>query len=201
MSLMILVVGEDELCCVLGSRLVAACLPEWRLAQEPINKRGVTKLAAAIPRYVEYARHVHPVLCIADTDGVCPATMSAAWQSGAKSDALLLRLAVTEAESWVLADADTLAKALAISPSIVPREPDGLRDAKAAVVALARRSAKRSVRDDFTSPFDRAKPGSGYVTAMCEVVRTQWRAAVAADRSPSLRRAMQRLVELGARHS
>ena len=40
----ILVVGEDALCCALGERLVAACLPGWKLAQTSIDTKGVTKL-------------------------------------------------------------------------------------------------------------------------------------------------------------
>jgi hypothetical protein len=197
----ILIVGEDELCCVLGTRLVQTCLPTWTLALAPINKRGVTRLAAEIPRYVEYSRHLHPVLCIADTDGRCPATLSSAWQSKGTSDDFLLRLAVQEAESWVLADADALANALAIPSGIVPRDPDNLADAKSILVGLARRSSKRSVRREFVSDFDQTKPGSGYVRALCEVVKANWRAAVASDRSPSLRRAMRRLEELGGRAS
>ncbi len=197
----ILVVGEDELCCVLGSRLVQACLPTWTLALTPINKRGVTRLAAEVPRYVNYARNVHPVLCIADTDGKCPASLSSAWQAKGRNDDFLLRLAVQEAESWVLADADALAQALAIPPGIVPRDPDNLADAKSTLVGLARRSSKRSVRRDFVSDFDQTKPGSGYVRALCDVVKANWRAIVASDRSPSLGRAIKRLEELGARAS
>lgn len=197
----ILIVGEDELCCVLGSRLVEACLPTWKLALTPINKRGVTRLAAEVPRYVSYARNVHPVLCIADTDGKCPASLSSAWLAKGRSDDFLLRLAVQEAESWVLADADALARALAIPVGIVPREPDNLADAKSTLVGLARRSSKRSVRRDFVSDFDQTKPGSGYVRALCDVVKADWRATIAADRSPSLKRAMARLGELGARAS
>ena len=197
----ILVVGEDDLCCVLGTRLVAACLPTWTLASAPINKRGVTRLAPEVPRYINYARHVHPVLCIADTDGKCPATLSSLWQAKGKSDDFLLRLAVQEAEAWVLADADALAQALAIPPGIVPRDPDNIADAKTTLVGLARRSSKRSVRRDFVSDFDQTKAGSGYVRALCEVVKASWRAAVASERSPSLKRAMKRLEELGARAS
>lgn len=195
----ILIVGEDELCCVLGARLMEACLPTWTLAMAPINKKGVTRLAPEIARYVNYARNVHPVLCIADTDGKCPATLSTAWQAKGTSDEFLLRFAVQEAESWVLADADALAQALAIPAGVVPRDPDSLADAKAILVGLARRSSKRSVRRDFVSDFDSTKPGSGYVRAVCDVVKTKWRAAIASDRSPSLRRAMARLEELGAR--
>jgi hypothetical protein len=197
----ILIVGEDELCCVLGTRLVEACLPTWKLAMAPLNKKGVTRLASEIPRYVNYSLNLHPVLCIADTDGKCPASLTAAWQAKGTSENFLLRLAVREAESWVLADADALAQALAIPTRIVPRDPDDLADAKSTLVGLARRSSKRSVRQDFVSDFDQTKPGSGYVQALCNVVKANWRASIASERSPSLRRAMRRLEELGGRTS
>ena len=54
----LVLVGEDDLCCALGERMVEQALPNWRLAVEPINKRGVTKLKADLNRYVEQALHV-----------------------------------------------------------------------------------------------------------------------------------------------
>ena len=73
----ILVVGEDTLCCALGERLVAACLPDWQLAQPSIDTKGVTKLQPSLPRYLSLARSLHPVLCIADTDGQCAVELRA----------------------------------------------------------------------------------------------------------------------------
>jgi len=189
----ILVVGEDALCCALGQRLVQACLPRWQLALPPIDTKGVTKLRAALPRYIELAQHVQPVLCIADTDGQCPVQLAQQWLPKTASRRLLLRLAVSEAESWALADAAAFASLFAVPLNKIPRKPDDVTDAKGAVLGLAKRSQKRVIRDEMISPFDSTKPGSGYNLHLCSFVTTHWDAGNAAANSPSLRRAMSRL--------
>jgi hypothetical protein len=191
----ILVVGEDALCCTLGERLVQGCLPAWRLAGPSINTNGVSHLRKALPRYARYAEDAHPVLCIADTDGGCALDLVRAWLPGS-ARRLLLRLAVPEAESWAMADFAGLASALQVPAGKVPREPDKVSDAKAAVLALARRSKSRSVRTEVVSALDPTRPGTGYNLHLCRFVRQDWRLGTAAERSPSLKRAAHRVQAL-----
>lgn len=193
----LLVVGEDALCCALGERLIRDCLPDWSLAAPPINTRGVTRLRADLARYARVASHAYPVLCIADTDGQCALHLRRAWIARAPSG-LMLRLAVPEAESWVMADAGAFARGFAVPEGKVPRKPDEIADPKSVVLGLARRSKRRPVRDEVISPLDPTKPGSGYNLHLCALVKTGWRAAVAAESSPSLRRALAALQALGA---
>ena len=194
----ILVVGEDELCCALGERLVGACLPGWVFASESINTRGVTKLKAALPRYLNYAEHVRPVLCVADTDGRCPVE----WLEEALPDRgdapLLLRLAVTEAESWVLADGEAFANVFGVARNRLPRDPDSIQDAKRHVLNLVHHSRSRVIRNEMVSSLDSSKTGSGYNVHLCGFVRAHWRAHQAAERSSSLGSAVRRLKALGA---
>lgn len=195
----VLVVGEDALCCALGERLVSTCLQGWQLAQTPIDTKGVTKLAAALPRYLEQARHVQPVLCIADTDGRCVAELLSQWLP--RPDArLVLRLAVREAESWVLADREGFAETLAVPLNKLPQAPDEESDPKRLILTLVRRSKKRLLRQEMVSPDDPSKPGSGYNLHLCAFVHQHWNARHAAQRSPSLARALRRLETLGADH-
>lgn len=193
MTLRILVVGEDALCCALGERLVSACLPQWELAGPSINTRGVTKLVPALPRYARQALHVQPVLCIADTDGQCAVDLRERWLPVQADARMLLRLAVTEAESWVLADREGAAKALAVPVSRLPHRPDDEPDPKRLVLALAARSARRTIRDEVVSATDRNKPGSGYNQHLGAFVRSHWNADRAAQASPSLARAVRRV--------
>lgn len=189
-------VGEDALCCALGERLVQTCLPQWRLALQPIDTKGVTKLQAALPRYEQQAKNVQPVLCVADTDGKCPVELLEQWLPNRASQRLLLRLAVTEAESWAMADAMGFAESFAVPLNKIPRNTDEVRDAKGAVLALAKRSKKRVIRDEMVSPFDVTKPGTGYNLHLCSFVRATWQATHAAQHSPSLQRAMTRLAAI-----
>lgn len=196
----VLVVGEDALCCALGERLVATCLPRWALSQPSIDTRGVTRLEKAVPRYVEQATHVQPVLCIADTDRRCAVDMLDDWLAGGGHPRFLLRLAVTESESWVLADRDAFATALSVSIKNVPRTPDAEIDPKRLLLTLARKSRQRPIREEVVSPLDPSKPGTGYNLHLCAFVRSRWDANRAAMNSPSLERAVRRLREFGAAH-
>jgi len=196
----LLVVGEDALCCALGERLFAACLPGWQLAQTSINTQGITKLVPALERYAKQAKHVQPVLCIADTDGTCAADLLAKWLPSSTHAHFLLRLAVTEAESWLMADRAGFAQVLAVPMNKLPQRPDEEADPKRLLLTLARKSKKRLIRDEVVSSSDASKPGSGYNLHLCAFARTHWNARCAAQSSPSLARAMNRLASLGATH-
>lgn len=192
----VLVVGEDALTCALGEQIVAQLLPEWGLAQQTINTKGVTKLVPALPRYIEQARYVQPVLCIADTDGKCVKTLLNEWLSQIAPETFLLRLAVTEAESWLIADRRGLANFLDISEARIPEHPDALPDPKRKLLTLAKRSKKSIIRRELVSQLDPSKPGSGYNAHLCDFVKNHWQSGNAAPRSPSLARALARVAML-----
>lgn len=192
----ILVVGEDRLSCALGERLVASCLPTWQLAGPAIDTRGVTRLLPDLSRYARQAERVRPVLCIADTDGQCPVDLLARWMPVPTPRCMLLRLAVTEAESWVIADREGAAQALAIPLTRLPHRPDEEPDPKRLLLTLAARSRKRAIREELVSSVDRNKPGSGYNLHLSAFVRSHWDAHRAAQTSPSLARAVERIEAL-----
>lgn len=193
----VLVVGEDALCCAFGERLVHTMLPDWTLARTSINAGGITKLTPNLPRYVEQARYVQPVVCVADTDGRCPVDLLEQWLQKHAEARFVFRLAVTEAESWLLADHKTLAEFLSVPVGRIPDCPDELQDPKRAVLALARRSKHRPIRTEVVSFLDPDKPGNGYNIHLGEYVRKHWRAIQAAERSPSLARAIRSIAVLG----
>lgn len=194
----IVVVGEDELCCSLGSRIVGHCLPGWRLPLAPIDTKGVTKLRANLERYQSLAR-MHHVLCIADTDGHCVSEMLRLWQPDGTQERLTLRFAVNEADAWAIADRTGFAHAFGVSPAIVPRDPDEVRDVKREVLTMAARSKKRVIRDEVPSQRDPTKPGSGYNAHLCGFVRGVWRVDAAAAVSASLARAVRAVSRLADR--
>lgn len=190
------VIGEDAVCCALGMKLVTDVL-DWRIAQPVVDTKGVTKLLPELSRYAGLTR-VHPVLCIADTDGKCALELSREWRPRRTNDAFLLRFAVTEAESWLLADVDALARYFDVPEARIPARPDDVRDAKRAVVDLARRSRRKIIRHEVISTIDASKPGVGYNAHLCVFATQHWRPLEAAQRSPSLQRAVRRLIELRA---
>lgn len=196
-----LVVGEDDLSCALGQQLLAQVLPSWKLSRAPINTRGITKLTPEIPRYVEQSRHVQPVLCIADTDNVCPVDWLAKWVPHGCPEAFFLRLAVPEAESWVLADRHGISEFFRVSVAQVHTDPEQLSDPKREVLRLAKKSKIRQIREEVVSSTDSSKQGSGYNVHLGVFVRQTWNALRAAERSSSLRRAIRRLTEFEDAHT
>lgn len=109
----------------------------------------------------------------------------------------LCRMAVNELESWLLADAASLAEFLHISASIIPKDPDAVKLPKQTLVNLARRSKKMKIREGIVP-----EPGHGgavapaYLSTMTEFVRESWNISDAAQSSPSLSRCVLRLQNL-----
>ncbi len=195
----LLVVGEDELSCSLGQQLVTQVLPAWTLSRDPINKRGVTKLIPELHRFVEQARF-QPVLCIADTDRMCPVQWLKKWSPKVMHQHFFLRLAVPEAESWVLADRQGVSEYFKISAAQIKADPEQLDDPKREVLRLAMKSKVRRLREEMVSTTDITKTGSGYNVHLSALVRQSWQAMRASERSSSLERAIRRLTEFGHTH-
>ncbi len=185
------VIGEDGLCCALGEKLVTG-VAGYSLAQPAVNTEGVTKLKKEIHRYLGLTR-IHPVLCVADTDRKCALELLRSWLPDHVSPLFMLRFAVTESESWLLADKEGLADFLGVSESWMPRCPDDLEDAKRELLNLARRSRKRNIRQEMVSSREPSKPGSGYNFHLRNFIARQWQPLRAVSNSPSLARAMRQL--------
>lgn len=182
-------VGEDGLCCALGERLVQQALPGWSLARASINTGGITKFLPALVRYAQQAQHVQPVLCVADTDMSCAVQLKNQWMPANSTDDFLLRFAVSEAESWLLADREAIALFFGIAEANVPRNPDSLDDPKLEILRLAKRSSGM-LRREMISPNDLQKPGTGYNVHLQKFAREKWRPIVARHHSESLNRAL-----------
>lgn len=195
----IVLVGEDRLCCALGTRLLAHALPGWALATEPIDTGGVTKLRASLSRYVKVARHGPAVLCIADTDQACAVECVRDWLPNRTPPTFMLRLAVREAESWILADRQAMADHFRVPPKRIPANPDLCDDPKQDLLGLLNRFAPAHVRREMVSHVGgQSRRGSGYNAALQQFVQTSWQPARAVEGSPSLRRAVRRLSELSS---
>lgn len=191
----ILVVGEDSLTCALGEQLVKELLPNWIMPTAPINKKGITKLIPEFSRFVKQAKF-QPVLCIADNDGKCVKELLDKWLPKALPRNFCLRLAVVEAESWLIADRKSIADFLGIPEKHVSKTPDNEADPKRHVLNLARKSTNRELRLEMVSQTDISKQGTGYNPHLCHFVKTYWSAQRAADNSPSLARAILRIAKL-----
>ncbi|MBI4516327.1 MAG: hypothetical protein HY699_10995 [Deltaproteobacteria bacterium] len=100
---------------------------------------------------------------------------------------MILRIAVRAMEAWLLADREQMSRFLAVPIDRIPASADALADPKGALVAAARHSRLRSIREDMVpAPGTSARVGPGYPSRIIEFARERWRPRVAARRSTSL---------------
>lgn len=187
----VILVGEDTLCCALGLRLVAHALPGWTVPIDPIVAGGVTKLAPELPRYQAVAQRGPCVLCIADSDQHCPVELVASWLGPHPSAArFVLRLAVREAESWVLADRAGMNRHFKVPLGKLPRQPDELADPKTDLLRCVARYAPMALRREMVHQGTPLRRGVGYKAGLRSYMANTWGPERAAVQSPSLQRAL-----------
>ncbi len=134
-----------------------------------------------------------PVIVLVDLDDrVCPKTMAAEWKRDLPvSPNLLVRIAVREAEAWLLADFDELMSYLHVPGRELKRPPESIRDPKQAIVCYASKSRLADIRRDMVPlKVGSGVVGRGYSRLMRSFVNDHWNPRRAAKASESLRRAI-----------
>jgi len=187
---------EDAVSEALVRRLVAEVRPDLTLYQV-MRKNGIGYIRSRA-RALNQTAHSVPVFILVDQDrsDPCPADLIREILPVPHAQQLLFRVAVMEAESWVLADADHLARFLGVSRDHMPAAPDEVPQPKEMIVALASRSQMREIRDDLVPrPGDIRKVGAAYNPRLISFIANEWDMNAAAAVSPSLRKAVDRLQE------
>lgn len=188
----IAIATEDELSEAVALRLVAEIHVPHEITHL-LRKNGFGYLRSRMGNWCQMAQH-RVVLVVTDLDqGHCVVELCQQWQADQPmAPHLVLRVAVREVESWVLAD--HLAMRELIGPrGVLPPKPDELPDPKLALLHLAK-GAPRAVRNDlFRDVGGQPRQGLGYNARLVEWVRTRWNPELAAERSPSLARVRKRL--------
>lgn len=160
---------------------------------------GKSKLIADLSKYNAAAAH-YPWLAIRDLDhdAVCAPTLRS--QNLPRSNELMcFRIAVREAESWLMADREAFAGAIGVPLAHVPNQPETLEDPKLTIVNLARRSRKRAVKIGLVpEPEAGISIGPEYAAWIIEFAHTKWNPvrAAADGNAPSLSRALQAIERL-----
>ena len=156
------------------------------------GRQGKDHLHQNIGRFNHAAVH-KPFIVLADLDDEdCPSGLIGRWLPGGRHNNLVLRIAVKEIESWLLADTERFADFLGVRTGRMPQSPDTTPDPKAFLVNLARRSRKRNIRDDIIPISETtAQVGRNYVGQLMRFATTSWRIdSTACRRSPSLHKAL-----------
>ena len=92
-----------------------------------------------------------------------------------------------------MADRKAIADFLGVPIEIIPARPEDDLRPKHRVLAIARRSRRRSIRDGMVPAHGESRSvGPEYTSMMAEYARDRWNPRRAAERAPSLRRALER---------
>lgn len=197
MSLALVVEGDTDL--PVARKLAAdADLPVWT----EIDSGGKGQLDAHYEGY-NRAANGSPWLVIRDldVDATCPGEFVGRLRRGSPpSPWMCFRLAVREIEAWLLADHVGAAGYFGFRESSVPANPDDEDDPTLTLLDLVRRAGKARLKGAMPRrPGGSAVVGPLYEATIIDFGTNHWDLGRAARRSPSLRRARQRLGRLAAR--
>ena len=189
---------EDVLTETMGQRLLDELGPKMQ-AKTLLRKGGNGYLRSRMRNWCQIAQR-QPVVVLTDLDRTaCPAMLVDDWFAKLpRPPNLLLRVAVRQTESWLLADHDAMRKLIG-SRGVLPRRPDDIPNAKEYLLQLAE-YAPRAVRLDLIKVSGSiSSQGIGYNARLTDLIKAEWSPERAAQRSPSLERARRRIGELAAR--
>lgn len=106
----------------------------------------------------------------------------------------ILRFAVNELESWLLADHINFSRLIGVPKRNLPPEPDKIADPKKYIANLVYRLGM--IRDKQDLITVRGRQGRLYIDIMTDFIENKWNISRAKERSPSLSRCLKRLCEL-----
>jgi hypothetical protein len=190
----IAIATEDSLSEAIALRLIAD-IPTPHFIQIKLGRTGNGYLMSKMSSWYQMAQH-QVMVVLTDLDRAkCLVEFRDQWLVTAPPQNLLLRIAVREVESWVLADHAAM-RALIGAKAVLPAAPDELADPKQSLLKLAR-SAPKPIREDLLKSIDgNLAQGLGYNARLSAWVNSEWSPQRAAERSPSLARARLRLNEV-----
>ena len=184
---------EDSLTESLFAKILAT-IPTAYATRTIYNRGGYGYLRQNINGFNNAARGI-PFLIGTDLDThECPASLIQQWLTRPKHVNLLIRVAVREAEAWVLADKENLAEFLGIRSALVPEDVELIPDPKRELIQLARRAKKKEIREDICPPINStSRVGPNYNARLGAFVLQRWDPNAARERAQSLARAIDRL--------
>lgn len=185
---------EDSLSQALLTVIIGNCGNEFVIGKL-YTEGGFGYLKRMAPAFNNAAKSM-PYLILTDLDRwTCPTGLIKTWLPNDVHRNLIFRVAVREVESWLLADQAAFAKFLGIEKDFVPDNPDTLVDPKATLIELAAKSPKREIKRDIVPRHGSTSTiGPNYNGRLIVFVQKHWSMKIAMTKSPSLKRAVDALV-------
>jgi len=189
----IALVVEDALSLALMEKTLAHTGRGYAVMR-PLVERGVGNMRKSVDKY-RGASHVLPHVVLVDLDqGACAPQLRTQWGVATLPKSMLFRVAVREAEAWVLADREGFASFAGIPANKISSAPESLSDPKQELINLVRRSRNTRLAAELVPAQGSSVPiGPLYNERMGQFVREHWDVDAAIARSPSLERTFARL--------
>jgi hypothetical protein len=200
LSNQVFLAAEDRLGLTLGYRLIKeqSALQVWR----ELDGNGFGNLKRDAKKYDEMARNGLPVLMLTDLGHrPCCTHLMDHWLGDGKKPHLnfLLRICVHEAEAWLLAHPEPLAKLFKLPVSKFPTQPESLADPKIELLRLASKAPSKIRKALLPAAGSTAKIGIEYNDILCLLVVSEWEIDKASRRAPSLTKARTQVHDLALR--
>jgi hypothetical protein len=179
---------EDVLSEAVINRLLSQLWPE-AVVYKKFYGRGSGYLRSHLQAFMNSSKS-SPffVLIDSDNEGCAKKLLHSLIKKAPPSD-FILRIAVHEIESWVLADFNNLIKALNIKSGRCPSNTDTIIQPKEYILNLVRKSASKSIRKSLLpTKVGAASQGPGYNSVMVQFVMDKWNISNASLNSESLNR-------------
>lgn len=159
------------------------------------GKKGKEYLRLNISKFRSASRII-PYFVLADLDDriECAPILVNDWLPE-RSPNLILRVAVREMEAWLLADRERFSGFLSVPINRIPLSPEGIINPKELIVALARRSKRREIREDIVpATGSTSKVGKNYNGKLIEFILNHWDIESARRVSYSLESAINSII-------
>lgn len=195
------VATEDALSFKVCERLIRQVDATDTFIIQPNKPTGNGQLKSKISKYIELA-HTYPVFMLTDLDRLsCPLVLLEQWLGGRQlPQNMLIRIAVRETESWLLADREGFSRFVGAPISKIPDCPESLPDPKVKLLQLVGRYATKPIKGDILPDKESAsKVGIGYNHRLNSFVDELWDPQRVLQCSDSLRRTVDRLQQLRVR--
>lgn len=193
MSALVYVEGETDVPLVSAVMKAAG----WGSDEFMVFAKGGFREVGKILRKQAVQSSPVPRIFIIDADGHCPVEVRRSLLPGGSVESVLLRVCDNEIESWILADDQAFSRFFNM-PLAKVESPDGV-DAKERMLRCVYWLGKSNAQDFAREPSKQSgkyRFGSRYHILIRRFIDEEWDARRAAQRSDSLKRAVQRLGEL-----
>jgi hypothetical protein len=159
------------------------------------NRGGYGYLRQTINGFNNAAKGI-PFLIGTDLDTYeCPPALIVDWLQRPRHHNLLVRVAVREAEAWILADKQNFADFLGIRSALISDDVEAIPDPKRELIQLVRKARRRELREDICPPANSTRTvGPNYNSRLSAFVQQHWNPNTARERAKSLARTIDRLI-------